>query len=82
MIRKWDIKDEQAKKQCIDEVLARIDEQAGANFGVIAAEDIIDIVARHLGPEVHNRALEDVKKTIQTKLADLEVDLDLLRSVS
>lgn len=82
MMRKWDISDEKAKKQCVDELLTRIDEQADAEFGVIAAEEIIDIVAQHLGPEIHNRALEDAKKAIQSKLADLEVDLDVLRAVS
>lgn len=79
MLRKWDITDEQAKKQCIDEVLARIDEQGDAEFGVIAIQEIIDIVAAHLGPQVHNAALEDARKSIQAKLADVEVDLDILR---
>jgi uncharacterized protein (DUF2164 family) len=79
MIRKWDITDEQAKKQCIDEILARIDEQGDAEFGIIAAQELIDIVAEHLGPQAHNTGLEDAKKAIQTKLADLEIDLDTLR---
>jgi uncharacterized protein (DUF2164 family) len=82
MIRKWDINNEQIKKQCIDEVLARIDEQADAEFGIIAVQEIIDIVAKHLGPQIYNTALEDTKKAIQTKLVDLEVDIDILRAVS
>lgn len=45
MIRKWDIKDEQAQMRCVNEVLARINEQDGAEFGVIGAQEIIDIVA-------------------------------------
>lgn len=79
MIRKWDISDEQAKKQCVDEVISRIDEQAGAEFGIIAAQEIIDIVAVHLGPQAYNVALDDAKMALQTKLADLETDLDILR---
>ncbi len=82
MIRKWDIINEQSKKQCVDEIIARIDEQDGAGFGVIAAQEIIDIVTKHIGPQVHNSALEDAKKTIQTKIADLEIDLDILRAPS
>ena len=81
MIRKWDIRDEQAKKHCVDEVLARIDEQGDAPFGIIAAGELIEIVAKHLRPEVHNRALQEAKKTIQSKLADLEVDIDILRAL-
>jgi len=79
MIRKWDITNEQSKKQCIDEILSRIDEQADAEFGIIAAQEIIDIVAAHLGPQIHNASIEEAKRTIRTKLADLEVDLDILQ---
>lgn len=82
MIRKWDITDEQVKRQCLDEVIARIDEQGDAAFGRIAAQDIIDIVASYLGPQVFNDTIDEVKKTVEKKLADLEVDLDVLRVVS
>ena len=79
MIRKWDIKNEQSKRQCIDGVLTRIDEQGDGEFGLIAAEEIIDIVASHIGPESYNAGLEDAKKVLQAKLADLEIDLDILK---
>ncbi|MCL4358144.1 DUF2164 family protein [Patescibacteria group bacterium] len=82
MLRKWDIADKEKTKQCIDEIIARIEEQSDAMFGDIAAQDIIDIVGRYLGTEVHNRALDEAKKTIQTKLADLEINIDVLRSSS
>ena len=82
MLRKWNIIDKEKAKQCIDEIIARVEEQSDAMFGDIAAQDIVDIVGRYLGPEVHNRAIEEVKKTIQTKLADLEIDVDVLRSSS
>ena len=79
MIREWDITNEQQKKQCINEVLTRIEEQGDAEFGIIAAEELIDIVAQHVGPQAYNIAIEDAKKALQTKLADLETELDLLR---
>lgn len=80
MLRKWDITDKQAQKQCVEEVLARIDEQAGSPFGVIAAEEIIAIVANYVGPTAYNTAIADAKKSLQTKLADFEVELDVLKS--
>lgn len=80
MIRKWDIKDEQLQRRCVNELLARIDEQAGSEFGVIAAQEMIDIVAKYVGPTAYNMAIEDVKKTLQVKLSDLEVELDILKS--
>jgi len=82
MIRKWDIVSEEQKKQCIEELLTRIDEQDGAEFGVIAAQEIIDIVAAYLGPSTYNLAIEDARKTIQNKLADIDIDLDTLKTVS
>ena len=80
MLRKWNIKDKQSQKKCVEEVLARIDEQAGSPFGVIAAEEIIDIVSNYVGPTAFNTAIDDAKKTLQTKLLDLEVDLDVLKN--
>lgn len=78
MIRKWDITDEQIRKQCLDEVIARVDEQDGARFGVIAAQEVVDIVAKYLGPQVYNVALQDTKKLVEAKLTDIEIDLDSL----
>jgi uncharacterized protein (DUF2164 family) len=80
MIRKWGIQDEQAQKRCIDELLTRIDEQDGSEFGMIAARELIDIVANYVGPSAYNSAIEDAKSALQAKIADLEVDFDVLKS--
>lgn len=80
MIRKWDITDKQAQKHCIDEVLARIDEQEGSPFGMIAAQEIIDIVANYVGPSAYNSGIDEAKKSLHAKLADLEVELDILKT--
>ena len=82
MIRKWDITNEQSKRQCLDELLARIDEQEDSEFGVIAAQEMIDIVSKHLCPQIHNATLDEAKKSVHSKLADLEIDLDVLRVAS
>lgn len=80
MVRKWEIKDKQVQRKCIDEILTRIEEQRESEFGMLAAEEIIDIVANYVGPSAYNIAVEDVKKALQIKLADLEVDLDILKT--
>ena len=82
MIRKWEITSELTKRQCIDELLARIEEQNDYEFGVIAAQEIIDIVSKHLGPQIRNATLDEAKKSVQAKLADLEIDLDVLRAAT
>ncbi len=82
MKRKWDVSSEQARKKCVEEIITRIEEQEGAQFGVIAANDVIDIVLQNLGPDIYNLALKDARKLIQDKLEDLEVNLDLLKNDS
>lgn len=78
MKRKWDIANEEAQKRCIDEVITRVEELEGASVGVIAAQDIIDIVTEHLAPELYNMGVRDAKKAVQEKIQDLEVDIDML----
>lgn len=80
MLRKWGIKDEHVNQKCLDEIIERIDEQAGSQFGLIAAQEIIDIVSAYVGPTAYNTAIDDAKKSLQNKLADFEVDLEVLKS--
>ena len=82
MKRKWHVSSEQTHKKCVDEVIARVGEQKDAQFGMIAANDVIDIVLQNLGPDIYNLALEDVRKLLQTKLEDIEVGLDMLNQSS
>jgi uncharacterized protein (DUF2164 family) len=78
MKRKWDSGNESLQRKCIDEIITRVDEAADTSIGVIAAQDIIDIVTEHLAPEIYNKGIADAKKLISEKLADIEVDLDSL----
>lgn len=82
MKRKWDIANEEAQKRCIDEVITRVEELDGGSVGVIAAQDIIDIVTEHLAPEFYNMGVQDAKKAVQEKIQDLEVDIDMLEQRS
>lgn len=78
MKRKWDSQDEALQRKCIDEIITRIDELEGDNAGVIAAQDIIDIVTENLAPEIYNKGIADAKKMIKEKLEDLDIDLSSL----
>lgn len=78
MKRKWDSDDEETQRKCVDEVIARIDEIGDSPAGVIAAQEIIDIVTERLAPEIYNKGVRDAKKLIADKLADIEIDIDLL----
>lgn len=78
MKRKWDTTDEELQKKCVNEVIACVEEIDGDSVGIIAAQDIIDIVLQNHGPEINNTAIKDAKKLLQERFHDLEVDYDLL----
>ncbi len=77
VLRKWDSEDEAKQRKCIDEVIARVEDIDGS-VGVVAAQDIIDIVTENLAPEIYNKGLRDAKKLIATKFSDIEAELDVL----
>lgn len=77
-VRKWDITKPDLKKQCIDHVLTVIDQLDGVEPGVIFAEELMQTISSVVGPEFYNMGVTDAKKLIETKLADLEVDMDVL----
>lgn len=78
MKRKWDLSVEDNKK-CINDVIARIEEIDSDNVGIIAAQDIIDIVAQCVGPKAYNSGAADVKKLLQERMQDIEVDIEMLQ---
>lgn len=78
MQRKFDNISKIIEMQCVEEVIARVEEIEDSKVGIIAAEDIIDIVKQKLGPEIYNMGLRDAKKLVQNQIADLEVGIDLL----
>lgn len=78
MNRKWNVTNDVAQKKCIDEVIARIKEMDDEPVGMIAAQDIIDIVTENLGADIYNRGVADAKKLFLEKFNDLEIDLEIL----
>lgn len=82
MQKKFDTIAEDIKKQCLAEVAAGMEEITGEPAGVIAAQNIIDIVTENYGPEIYNQALADTKKMFEDKFADLCYEIDSLSQSS
>jgi len=78
IIRKWDKAPKQTTDKCIEEIITRIEEIDSENVGVIAAQDIIDIVTENLAPHIYNAGIRDAKKLLQNANINIETDLDLL----
>lgn len=78
MKRKFDTESKELERKCVAEVITRIEEIEDAKVGIIAAQEIIDIVKQNLGPEIYNMGLQDAKKLIQERFSDLDTELDIL----
>jgi len=78
MKRKWDMASEELQRKCIEEVIARIEEIDSDQVGVIAAQEVIDIVTENLAPDIYNAGVRDAKKLLLEKVHDIETDLDML----
>ena len=79
LLRKWDTENKQLNDKCIAEVITRVDELDGEDMGIIAAQDIIDIVMSHYGPEVYNKAIRDIKTTLDNRFDDTLTDIDMMQ---
>jgi len=69
---------EELQRKCIEEVIARIEEIDSDQVGVIAAQEVIDIVTENLAPDIYNAGVRDAKKLLLEKVHDIETDLDML----
>lgn len=79
MLRKWDTENEELQRKLLNELITRVQEiDDTSTIGVIAAQDIVDIVTENLGPEIYNKGVADAKKMIVNKLTDIEIDLATL----
>jgi len=79
MLRKWDTENEELQRKLLNEIIARVQEIDDTSaVGVIAAQEIVDIVTENIGPEIYNKGIADAKKMIVNKLADIEIDISTL----
>jgi len=78
MKRKFNSINKEISRKCVAEVITRVQEIDGSEVGVIAAQDIIDIVTQNITPEIYNMGLRDAKKLLNERFSDLETEIDLL----
>lgn len=80
MIRKWDIDNKMVNQKCADEVTARIqDIDDPTTVGIIAAQDVIDIVLENMAPEIYNKAVNDAIKLLRDKFQEIEYSTEDLK---
>ena len=74
----WDIFTEERKKYCLDKISAYFENERGEKIGMLAAQDIFDVVIEGAFSEIYNKGVLDAQKIIRDKNADIESELDAL----
>ena len=80
--RPWENMSDEQKRKCLDEIVGRVNETNDNEIGLITAEDILDIITHAVGPDIYNQGIEDAKQAVQSKLADLNIDLDIQKATT
>lgn len=79
----WEIKKKDASRKCVDEVIRLIEDlDPEEGIGMIAAQEVIDAVLENLGPEIYNKATEDIRAKLAVQFTDIDTEIDLMRKQS
>jgi uncharacterized protein (DUF2164 family) len=77
--RGLDILTEEARDKSIKEIIAYFDNERGEEIGVVAAGDILDFFLQHIGPEIYNVAVDEVRDSLKKQMEGVDFELDLLK---
>jgi uncharacterized protein (DUF2164 family) len=78
--RKFGWVSDETKKKCIDAIIFRINESVDDEIGMITAEDVLDLVTENIADDIYDRAIEDVKKLLNERHIDTNIEIDLMKS--
>jgi uncharacterized protein (DUF2164 family) len=76
--RQWDMLSEQKRQQLIPEIITFVSENLAQQIGVIAAEDFLDFFLQNTARDIYNKGVNDARKILTEKIADLQIDFDQL----
>jgi uncharacterized protein (DUF2164 family) len=75
----WDILSNQEKRECIEHIIAYFQDERDEKIGVIAAEDLLELILEPIVKTAYNKGVDDAKKTLLESVSNIDLDLDLLR---
>jgi len=75
----WDILSDKEKQDCLERIIAHFQDERGERIGVIAAEQVLDVILEPIVKSAYNKGLSAAKELLQDKFADINLDLDLLQ---
>ena len=63
------------KVKIMDRIKTYFDEERSEAIGDLAAEHLLDFMARELGPYMYNRAIYDARQVVSERFGQLDEDL-------
>lgn len=75
----WDCLSDTTRQHAVREIMSYFENERDDPIGHIGAEDLLDTILEHTQADIYNKGLEDAQKEIEEKIADLNVQIDLLK---
>lgn len=80
--RKWDKLTEEQRQQCINELIDFFERERDEKIGVVAAGELLNFFLQTAGRNLFNQGIETASRTLQTRIKDVMMDLDVLKEYS
>jgi uncharacterized protein (DUF2164 family) len=76
--QKFEFRTEVEKTKYLNEIIAYFRDERGEEIGVVAAESVLDFFLFSIGDDIYKKAVEDVRKILKERMADIDVEIGSL----
>ena len=76
MRRKGDKLTDEQRKKALDDIIYFFDSERDEQIGHIAAEQVLNFFQETIGTTIYNRGITDAKQALQSRVDELNYDLD------
>jgi uncharacterized protein (DUF2164 family) len=64
------------KQKAISEIIGFFATERDQEIGVIAAEEVLDMLLETAGADIYNKGVDDTKTLLKKRLEEVEIDID------
>jgi uncharacterized protein (DUF2164 family) len=76
--RAWDMISDGRRQTCLRDIIVFFQESRDETIGMIAAEEVLDLVLQLTSGDIYIKGVNDSKKVLEDGLGDLQLNLDML----
>lgn len=74
----FDVLTDKRKEEAVEKLQRYFEEEFDEQMGIIAAQDILEVIMRSVSADIYNQGVSDAKEATRERISDLQVDLDVL----